>query len=83
MGIYVINEYKCIWQTFRKLDCFLATVFFYKQVIVDTSNRLWLDQAITKWKYQIKIKCTQNVWPSHIQQRTSINDDDLNPKLDG
>lgn len=25
-----------------------------------------------------QIKCTQNVW-----QRTSKNDDDLNPKLDG
>lgn len=40
----------------RKLDCSLATVFFYdKQVIVNTCNRLWLNQAITKYKSKLNV----------------------------
>lgn len=43
-----------------------------------------MTKATTKRKYQIKIKYTQNVWPSQITNiLPSNNDVDLDPKRDG
>lgn len=65
----------------QKVRLFFGNFFFYdKQVIVDTCNRLWLDQAITKWKSKLNV---HKMCGHHTQQRTSKNDDDLHPKLDG